>query len=124
MRTENIVVTLPAPGSRAGHERAARAAMARQLATLLGYDFVGDYDPQRRCSGHIYFVPQQTLLREQSQRLGIHDEADLYGGVVPDYFVATKAITHTAIDTDAHVCRKRGRITWPNICVMSCCPGF
>lgn len=100
---EHCVVTLPAPGSRHGHERIARAAMAKQLATLLGYDFAGDYDPDQHRSGHIYFVPQHTLLREQSEQLGIRDEGDLYGGVVPDYFVATKAITHAAIDPDAHV---------------------
>lgn len=103
MSAENIVVTVPAAGSRPGHERTARAAMAKQLATLLGYDFAGDFDPQLRHSGHIYFVPQHTLLREQSQELGIRNEDDLYGGVVPDYFVATKAITHAAIDPDAHV---------------------
>ena len=103
MSDENIVVTLPAPGSRPGHERTARTAMAKQLATLLGYTFAGDYDPQQPHSGHIYFVPQHTLLREQSHALGIDNEGDLYGGVVPDYFVATKAITHAAIDADAHV---------------------
>jgi hypothetical protein len=100
---KNCVVTLPAPGSRPGHEQIARAAMARQLATLLGYDFGGDYDPDQHRSGHIYFVPQHTLLREQSEQLGIRNEGDLYGGVVPDYFVATKAITHAAVDLDAHV---------------------
>jgi len=103
MRPENVVVTLPAPGSRPGHEYVARATMAKQLATLLGYAFAGDYDPQRPRSGHIYFVPQRTLLREESQQLGIRDENDLYGGVVPDYFVATKAITHAAIDPDSHL---------------------
>jgi len=103
MNTENCVVTLPAPGSRPGHEQVARTAMAKQLATLLGYNFAGDYDPQQHRSGHIYFVPQHTLLREQSEQLGIRNEDDLYGGVVPDYFVATKAITHASIDPDAHV---------------------
>ena len=39
MLAKNCVVTLPAPGSRSGHEQIARAAMAKQLATLLGYDF-------------------------------------------------------------------------------------
>lgn len=103
MEAANIVVTVPTPGNRTGHERTARAAMARQLATLLGYEFAGDYDPQLRHAGHIYFVPQQTLLREQSEQLGIRNEDDLYGGVVPDYFVATKTITHAAIDPDSHL---------------------
>jgi len=103
MDADNVVVTVPAPGSRPGHEQTARAAMAKQLATLLGYAFAGDYDPHLPHSGHIYFVPQKTLLREESQQLGIQSEDDLYGGVVPDYFVATKAITHAAIDADAHV---------------------
>jgi len=103
MNAKNVVVTLPAPSSHRGHEHIARTAMAKQLATLLGYYYAGDYDPQQPRSGHIYFVPQRTLLREHSQQLGIRDERDLYGGVVPDYFVATKAITHTAIDPDAHV---------------------
>ena len=103
MQAENIVVTLPTPGTRPGHEQITRAAMAKQLATLLGYEYAGDYDRQMPHSGHIYFVPQRTLLREESEQLGIRDENDLYGGVVPDYFVATKAITHAAIDPDSHL---------------------
>lgn len=103
MHAGNVVVTLAAPGSRPGHESASRAAMAQRLAAILGYGFAGDYDHDARYAGQVYFVPQHTLLREEAEQLGIRSEADLYGGVVPDQFVATKAITHPAIDADAHV---------------------
>lgn len=98
MPSSNRVVTLAnagSPGLR-GHEAAAREAMARKLADLLGYEFAGEHEPAKMRAGHVYFVPQDTLLREPALRLGIRDAADLYGGVVPNAFVATKAITHPA----------------------------
>ncbi len=41
-----------------------------------------------------YFVPDETLAAGEAARLGIHDEDDLFGGVVPEAFVASKVITH------------------------------
>src|SRR5438552_12597150 len=103
MKAENRVVTLPAQTNvnRDGHEYISCAAMAKKLAALLGYAFAGDYAPDQRRHGHVYFVPQETLLHDDATHLGIHGEADLFGGVVPDHVVATKAITHAIVSRGA-----------------------
>jgi Protein of unknown function (DUF3182) len=85
-----------------GHESVTRIAMARKLAVLKGYDFAGQYDPANHYSGPLYFVPSDTLIGTDTARaLGIRTEDDLFGGVVPFPFVATKAISHPLIDPDA-----------------------
>ncbi len=88
---------------RSGHELASRTAMARRLAALLGYAFAGEYDAAAAYTGHVYFVPRRTLLGDAAARLGIRGERDLFGGVVPDPFVANKSITHGVVDADAQV---------------------
>jgi hypothetical protein len=50
-------------------------------------------------------VPQHTLLTEQAQALGIVSEDDLFGGVVPHPFVATKAVTHDTVSEHARAPR-------------------
>src|SRR5262245_16695489 len=46
----------------------------------------------------MFFVPDDTLLLEESSCLGIGSANDLYGGVVPYPFVKTKSITHALVD--------------------------
>ncbi len=47
-------------------------------------------------------MPGDTLVgRALADELGIRDEHDLFGGVVPFPFVATKALTHQLIGPDA-----------------------
>jgi hypothetical protein len=46
-------------------------------------------------------VPSDTLQAAAAQRLGILGEDDLFGGVVPHPFVATKAITHPLVSSSA-----------------------
>lgn len=99
MSPARCVVTLAAqPTARVGHDRLSRGALAERLAAVLGYAFGGEYDARRRYPARLYFVPKDTLLREQADALGIRDEHDLFGGVVPHRFIATKAITHAALD--------------------------
>ena len=84
------------------HESVSRNETARKLAMLKGYEFAGDYDPAKRYAGPLYFVPDDTLVGvEAARQLGIHDEQDLFGGVVPYPFVATKTITHPLVDCGA-----------------------
>jgi hypothetical protein len=85
------------------HERIARAGVAKRLAALMGFAYAGEYDPAAHYPGRVYFVPSDTLVGVgQAARLGITGEHDLFGGVVPHSFVATKAITHPLVEPDAH----------------------
>ena len=81
------------------YERAARAAMAAQLAALRGSRYGGEWDAAAGAApGSAYFVPDDTLSADQAMALGIRDEADLFGGVVPFPFLATKALTQPLVD--------------------------
>ena len=76
--------------------------LARRLAAIKGYDFADEYDRARRYSDPLYFVPNDTLVGiDAAQRLGIKGEQDLFGGVVPFAFTATKTITHPLPDADS-----------------------
>ena len=46
-------------------------------------------------------MPQETLLYADARALGVRNEHDLLGGVVPNTFVATKTITHKLVDMQA-----------------------
>ncbi|WP_280156057.1 DUF3182 family protein [Piscinibacter sp. XHJ-5] len=83
------------------HELATQRGVAERLATLLGCRYAGDADPA--ATGPIgYAVPNDTLVSlEQAQRLGIRGRLDLFGGVVPLPFIATKVITHGLLHPDA-----------------------
>jgi hypothetical protein len=98
-----VVVHAPAAqGFTHTHERVTRSRLARRLAALKGFGFAGEHDPARPCSGPVYFVPSDTLVgAETADALGIRSEHDLFGGVVPHAFVATKAITHPLAAPDA-----------------------
>ena len=97
------VVTYWGPGTTPteGHELWTLDAIARALAAIKGYRFAGAYDPGDRHAGHLYFVPRDTLVSSDANRLPINGEADLFGGVVRHAFVATKTITHPLIGSQA-----------------------
>ncbi len=84
------------------HEAVTRAAVSRKVAALLGLNFAGENDPTESYAGPLYFIPDETLVGlELARSLGITREHDLFGGVVPQPFVATKAISHPLIHLDA-----------------------
>ena len=99
-----VVVTysIGARGTPDGHDASTRHELARRLARLAGYRYDGEYDPTRGYQVPSYFVPADTLTRAAAADLGIHDERDLFGGVVPHPFAATKTITHPLAGTGAH----------------------
>jgi hypothetical protein len=68
------------------------------LAAILGCDYLGEYDAYSRYAGPFYFVPGDTLTSDGAARVGICGERDLFGGVVPHVFMATKTITHPLVD--------------------------
>jgi hypothetical protein len=87
------------------HELATQRGIAQRLATLMGCDFTeGDVAPDASyLPGALgYVVPNESITSlEAARRLGIRGEEDLFGGVVPAPFVASKAITHGLIRPDA-----------------------
>jgi hypothetical protein len=84
------------------HELAAQRGVAERLAALLGCRFAGDADPAAPSASIGYAVPNDTLTSiEAARRWGIRSEADLFGGVVPFPYVATKTITHALVEPAA-----------------------
>ena len=97
-----VVYSDPERGFGHSHERATRAEIARRLAALKDLDYAGEYDPARRYPGQVYLVPSCTLIGlAAAEALGVRNEHDLFGGVVPWAFAATKAITHPLVSPDA-----------------------
>src|SRR5690348_13829598 len=70
------------------HENITRTLIAERLATLRGYGYAGEYRDLGNHPGPVYFVPCETLALETAHALGIRNEHDLFGGVVPFPFVA------------------------------------
>lgn len=85
----------------AEHERLSLLGFASRLAVLLGYEDGGLDATTMKYPGHRYFVPCDTLTSAQAAALGIRGADDLFGGVVPHAFVATKAISHALVRPDA-----------------------
>lgn len=83
------------------HERCTLLGFARELAALRGEDLAGFHVRGSSHPGHVYFVPHSTLRADEASALGIAGSEDLFGGVVPHAFVATKAISHPLIDSSA-----------------------
>jgi len=87
---------------RRAHDHATTREIARRLAALKGYHFAGDYEDGVRRSRALYFVPIDTLIGiERARALGVVSEQDLFGGVAPHPFVATKCISHPLVDDAA-----------------------
>lgn len=77
------------------HESVTQGALASRLAVIKGVEFAGEYDGKQAYSGPVYFVPADTMVGADTARLlGIRSEHDMFGGLVPFSFVATKVLTH------------------------------
>ncbi len=84
------------------HDLAAQRDVARRLAALLGAVYQGDLDASAPLPQGGYLVPNDTLTSlEAARRLGLHSEIDLFGGVVPQPFIATKVISHGRLTRDS-----------------------
>lgn len=84
-----------------GHELATRRTLSERIAALKGLQYFGEVGGPQPPSGPLYFVPSDTVHSEQAEPMGIRDEHDLFGGVVPFPYVATKAISHALHAADA-----------------------
>ncbi|WP_432261309.1 DUF3182 family protein [Cupriavidus sp. TMH.W2] len=77
------------------HHGTTLANIARKVAEIAGLPFAGSYTMPDARQPVPYLVPAHTLVgRELADALGVQCEGDLFGGLVPHAFVATKAITH------------------------------
>ena len=85
------------------HELVSQRRVAERLAALLGCEFSAIDGDAGALTGPIgYAVPNETLDSiDRAHALGIHRESDLFGGVVPFPFVATKVITHPLVAAQA-----------------------
>jgi len=101
-----VVVTYSTRDDEGAHEAHTREAVAAKLATIRRFDFGGPYDPAIHDATKRYFVPSDTLIGvDTAAKLGIRSEDDLFGGVVPHAFAATKTITHPLVDKQAQAPR-------------------
>ncbi|HEY3180652.1 MAG TPA: DUF3182 family protein [Casimicrobiaceae bacterium] len=97
-----VVATYSLRDSEGHHAAMTREAIAAKLAKLKQFDFAGPYDPATRYAAPLYLVPSDTLVGlEAAAKLGVHTEDDLFGGVVPSAFAATKTITHPLVNAQA-----------------------
>lgn len=101
-------------GTTPDHDLLARGRVARTLAHVLGYHYTGESGPDAAPRTGDYIVPSDTLCGLDAARcLGITGIDDLFGGVVPFPFVATKLVTHGLLgaqsDAPAGWCHALGR---------------
>lgn len=76
------------------HEQASRAWISARLAKLKGYRYP---EPEVAEGTRLYVVPVEALEPAEAANLGVASADDLFGGVVPHAFVATKSITHPLV---------------------------
>ena len=88
----------------AAHETGSLESLSRRIAALLGRPFGGVHALEALVARHraadCYYVPDDTLDARQARALGITGPGDLFGGVVPHRFAATKLVSHPAVDAD------------------------
>jgi len=83
------------------HENATRHEIARRIARLKGCQFSEEI-PADTWAVFPYLVPSETLVGvDTAADLGVFGAEDFLGGVVPQAFVASKAITHPLLTPEA-----------------------
>lgn len=76
------------------HETVTRAEVARRIACMKGCGVSAEL-PQSLWPARTYLIPSETVVGlTLAKSIRLHGEDDLFGGVVPHAFIATKAITH------------------------------
>lgn len=101
MRERSVLCYCPG-GTTTAHETVTHQNIARVIARLLERPlWLGSSATHGPNDPMPYYVPAETLDRPTARLLGIHAEADVFGGVVPEPFVASKVITHPLLAPDA-----------------------
>lgn len=104
LTTHRCVSFVPLRTDARAHERATHIAIAQRLAAVLDVEFNNKGGPGgdegARPLG--YVVPDTTITSlTLARRLGIEGEDDLFGGVVPEPYMASKTITHPLVSASA-----------------------
>jgi hypothetical protein len=74
-------------------------AYARWIAQLLNTQFAATFDPYATYNEPVYYVPARTLVMslQEARKRGINSSDDFLGGIVPEHYIGTKAITHQVV---------------------------
>jgi hypothetical protein len=83
------------------HQQVTHESVAGLIASLKGACFGGECALAAPAGEDVYLVPHDTLLADELAELRLDPVRDLFGGVVPHGFVATKAICHDTIGAGA-----------------------
>ncbi|MDU9408045.1 DUF3182 family protein [Pseudomonas sp. zfem001] len=96
------LLLLPDTAQHMAHERMVQRQLGEKLAALLGCPFLGPCQPGTQIRGRHYFLPEDTLIGDVGA-LDIGGPDDFFGGLVEHAFLATKAISHPALDAPRHL---------------------
>src|SRR5262245_17103533 len=69
------------------HEKVTLSIVAESIARVNGWSYAGVYDAAERSGEGLYFVPDDTLMLNEAQDIGIHCLHQLNGAVAPYPFV-------------------------------------
>jgi hypothetical protein len=83
------------------HDRASRATLLSRIAALLDQPLLDPMDADAASRTTALLIPGDALEAEAANEAGIFDRSDILGGVVPAFFISTKAITHGLVDAKA-----------------------
>lgn len=94
-----------------GHEGQTLRWIAQAIARLKAFDYRDSLEGVDAFDGAVFFVPDETLVREEAAALGVSSAKELFGGIVPYAFVKTKTISHELVSDTA--ARSDG---WSTVC--------
>ncbi len=83
------------------HDRASRAELARRVARLGHGQVIEGGAGVVQARAGLFLVPYDVLEAEEAARMGIVREEQLFGGVAPHRFIATKIVSHGLLVADA-----------------------
>lgn len=114
------VALLPARGM-PEHELRSHEHVATRLARLLDLPYSGVYGAGD--TGRPYLVPADTLELSEAAALGVHSEADLFGGIVAQPYMGGKTISHPLVH-DARHCPPGWSAELSNMAADAILPGY
>lgn len=97
----NAVAAMAEDDGRSGnaHDLASRSVLLSQISAFLGVPVRSPMTMAEAADAHVLLVPSDTVVAKRAEAL---PATSILGGVVPAAFVATKAITHGLIHSDAN----------------------